>query len=51
MPRGARTSWTAWARTRCGPMRIRGVDEDDVDSEELMMVYPLADAAGVPTSL
>lgn len=33
------------------PMRIRGVDEDDVDSEELMMVYPLADAAGVPTSL
>lgn len=33
------------------PMRIRGVDEEDVDSEELMMVYPLADAAGVPTSL
>lgn len=33
------------------PMRIRGVDEEDADSEELMMVYPLSDAAGVPTSL
>lgn len=33
------------------PMRIRGVDEEDADSEEMMMVYPLSDAAGVPTSL
>lgn len=33
------------------PMRIRGVDEEDADSEEMMMVYPLGDAAGVPTSL
>ncbi|WP_151525704.1 GNAT family N-acetyltransferase [Serinicoccus kebangsaanensis] len=33
------------------PMRIRGVDEEDAESEEMMMVYPLGDAAGVPTSL
>ena len=33
------------------PIRIRGVDEEDADSEEMMMVYPLSDAAGVPTSL
>lgn len=33
------------------PMRIHGVDEEDADSEEMMMVYPLTDAAGVPTSL
>lgn len=33
------------------PMRLHGVDEEDAESEELMMVYPLADAAGVPTSL
>lgn len=32
-------------------MRIRGVDEDDAESEEMMMVYPLGDSAGVPTSL
>lgn len=33
------------------PMRIRGVEEDEAESEEMMMVYPLADASGVPTSL
>jgi GNAT superfamily N-acetyltransferase len=33
------------------PMRIHGVDEDEAESEEMKMVYPLADAAGVPTSL
>ncbi|HSP59918.1 MAG TPA: GNAT family N-acetyltransferase [Ornithinimicrobium sp.] len=33
------------------PMRIRGVDDEDADSEELMMVYPLSDTGGVPTSL
>jgi len=33
------------------PMRIRGVDAEDAESEELMMVYPLGDHAGVPTSL
>ncbi len=33
------------------PMRIRGVDEDDADAEEMMMVYPLGDTGGVPTSL
>lgn len=33
------------------PMRIRGVDEDDADSEEMMMVYALGDTGGVPTSL
>lgn len=32
------------------PMRIRGVD-DDGESEEMMMVYSLADTGGVPTSL
>ncbi len=33
------------------PMRIRGVDDEDADSEEMMMVYPLSDTGGVPTSL
>ena len=33
------------------PMRLQGVDAEDAESEEMMMVYPLADAAGVPTSL
>lgn len=34
------------------PMRIRGLDDDeDAESEELMMVYPLGDHGGVPTSL
>ena len=33
------------------PMRIHGVDEEDAESEELMMVYPLGDHGGVPTSL
>jgi ribosomal protein S18 acetylase RimI-like enzyme len=33
------------------PVRIHGVDEEDADSEEMMMVYPLADNGGVPTSL
>lgn len=33
------------------PVRIQGVDEDEADAEELMMVYPLSDAANVPTSL
>ena len=33
------------------PMRIHGVDAEDAESEEMKMVYPLADAAGVPTSL
>lgn len=33
------------------PMRIRGVEDEDAESEEMKMVYPLADAAGVPTSL
>lgn len=33
------------------PMQIHGVDDEDAESEEMMMVYPLADAAGVPTSL
>ena len=33
------------------PMRIHGVDEEDADSEEMMMVYPLSDTGGVPTSL
>ncbi|MGO0576541.1 N-acetyltransferase family protein [Ornithinimicrobium panacihumi] len=33
------------------PMRIRGVDPDDAESEELMMVYPLGDHVAVPTSL
>jgi N-acetylglutamate synthase-like GNAT family acetyltransferase len=32
-------------------MRIHGVDAEDAESEEMKMVYPLADAAGVPTSL
>ena len=33
------------------PMRIRGVDDEDAESEEMMMVYPLSDTGGVPTSL
>ncbi|MFX0538440.1 GNAT family N-acetyltransferase [Ornithinimicrobium sp. Y1847] len=33
------------------PMRIHGVDEEDAESEEMMMVYPLGDHGGVPTSL
>ena len=33
------------------PMRLQGVDAEDAEAEEMMMVYPLADAAGVPTSL
>lgn len=33
------------------PMRIRGVEDEDAESEEMKMVYPLSDAAGVPTSL
>ena len=33
------------------PMRIRGVDEEDADAEEILMVYPLGDTGGVPTSL
>lgn len=33
------------------PMRIRGVEEEDADSEEMKMVYPLGDSSGVPTSL
>lgn len=33
------------------PVRIHGVDDEDADAQEMMMVYPLADAAGVPTSL
>lgn len=33
------------------PMRIRGVDDEDADAEELMMVYALGDTGGVPTSL
>lgn len=32
-------------------MRIRGVEEDEAESEEMMMTYPLSDAADVPTSL
>lgn len=31
------------------PMRIAGVEDED--SEEMMMVYPLTDTGGVPTSL
>jgi GNAT superfamily N-acetyltransferase len=33
------------------PMRIHGVDDDGAESEEMMMVYPLGDHGGVPTSL
>lgn len=33
------------------PMRIHGVSEEDADSVELMMVYPLGNYGGVPTSL
>lgn len=33
------------------PMRIRGVEDEDEDAEEMMMVYPLGDTGGVPTSL
>lgn len=33
------------------PMRIHGVDDGDAESEEMMMVYPLGDHGGVPTSL
>ncbi len=33
------------------PMRIRGVEDDDAESEEMLMVYPLTDTGGVPTSL
>lgn len=33
------------------PMRIRGVEDEDAESEEMMMVYPLGDHGGVPTSL